>query len=356
MKILALHLPAFHVIPENNKWWGNGFTEWDNVKKGEPLFRGHIQPLHPYNDNYYNLLDEATLNNQFSIASKYGIDGFIFYHYWFSGHLLFEKPLENLLRDKKTPGNYCLCWANETWSKTWEGKNNEILIEQKYGGEKDWLEHINYLLNFFKDSRYIKVNNCPVLFIYSASQIPNYKEMIDFWNKKLSENNLGKVYIIEFLRAKNAKPHKEISNGLIEFEPMYTIRYDINFLKKAKRYICKKMKFIDFQDYDYIRQKILSRNITYDLPCYKSCFVAWDNSPRKGKSNSIIVKNATPEKFRDYFYKLLNQNRRGSSNDFVVINAWNEWGEGAILEPSKENGYQYLEALKSALLKYENNK
>ena len=353
MKILALHLPAFHEIPENNLWWGDGFTEWDNVKKGKPLYKGHIQPLVPYDDNYYDLSNNKVLENQFNMASTYNLDGFIFYHYWFKGHKLFEKPIEDLLKNTKITNEFCLCWANETWSRTREGKNQDILIKQEYGSELDWKEHIKYLYQFFSDPRYIKKDGRPVFFVYSVNQISNFDRMLKVWNDFLKERGLKSIFLIEFLRAKNAKPGSADSDGVIEFEPMFTIRYDLNLLEKGKRYFCKRMNLIDFQNYDKVWRKILTRKAEYgNKTIYKSCFVAWDNSPRKGRKNSIILKGSSPEKFGNYFYNLLCLKRKKCSNDFVIINAWNEWGEGAILEPSKQFGFRYLEQLSKAINKF----
>lgn len=353
MKILALHLPAFHEIDENNIWWGEGFTEWDNVKKGKPLFKGHVQPLIPFENNYYDLSELKTLKAQFDLANKFGLSGFIFYHYWFNGHKLFEKPIENLLNDPTIDGSFCLCWANETWSRTWEGKNSEVLIKQEYGNLKDWDNHIEYLFKFFSDKRYIKLDGRPLLFIYSCNQIPEIDKKINLRNKYLEKKGMKPIYLVEFLRAKNNMPASKLSEGVIEFEPMYTIRYDLNFFEKAKRYLCKKLKLIDFQDYDKVWMKILKRKRVYNKKLFKSCFTAWDNSPRKGKKNSIILKNSSPEKFGMYFKKLLSSNRKNASNDLIIINAWNEWGEGAILEPSSQYGFSYLENLKKAIDDFE---
>lgn len=150
-KIIALYLPQFHTIPENDKWWGNGFTEWTNTRKAKPLFKGHYQPKTPLNENYYDLSDVTVMEKQAELAKKYGVYGFCYYHYWFkNGKKLLEKPIENMLSDKKVKIPFCLCWANENWSRNWNGGNREILMEQDYGNKKDWDKHFEYLLNFLK--------------------------------------------------------------------------------------------------------------------------------------------------------------------------------------------------------------
>lgn len=190
MKILALYLPQYHRIPENDNWWGEGFTEWINVKKGTPLFKGHYQPKIPLNNNYYDLSDGngEVWRWQAELAREYGIYGFCIYHYWFEGKMLLEKPMEILLRRKDIDVNYCICWANETWRRTWYGLRNEVLIEQTYGTEDDWKNHFKYLLPFFKDSRYIKIKNRPVIHIYRSSEIENLSLMRTLWDSMAIEN------------------------------------------------------------------------------------------------------------------------------------------------------------------------
>ena len=166
-------MPQFHAIPENDIWWGEGFTEWTNTKAAKPLFRGHYQPKEPLKDNYYSLLDSKTQEWQASLAKKYGIYGFCYYHYWFHGKLLLEKPMENMLKNKKVDIPFCISWANETWSRTWSGQEREILIQQDYGNKSDWLKHIEYLVPFFKDSRYIKIDNKPLMLLYTSCKIEN---------------------------------------------------------------------------------------------------------------------------------------------------------------------------------------
>lgn len=355
MKVLAINLPAFHQIPENDEWWGVGFTEWDNVKKGKPLYKNHIQPQIPLNNNYYDLSNIETIKWEADLAKKYGVDGFIYYHYWFTGHKLFEKPVELLKDNPSIDIEYCLCWANETWCRTWEGSNKEVLISQNYGDEDDWLEHIKYLAEFFKDERYIKINGEPVLYIYSMNQFEKFDNMISLWNEYLHSIGMKELHLVEYIRAKNNVAACKYSKAVIEFEPLYSIRYDISFIRKCKRYLCKKFKLIDFQNYDMVWKKIISRKREYpNKIIYKSCFCSWDNSPRKGRKNSIILKGSNATKFGNYFYKLLDSKRKNASNDMVIINAWNEWGEGAMLEPTVNDEYSYLEELKKAKDNYMN--
>ena len=185
MRIIAFYLPQFHNIPENDEWWGDGFTEWVNVKKAEPIYEGHEQPRVPLDGNYYNLLDDDVKIWQAELAKKYGIYGFCYYHYWFNGKLLLEKPMEQMLENKKVDLPFCVCWANEPWTRAWVGEK-KVLIGQEYGTEKEWKEHFDYMLPFFRDDRYIKEDNRPLYVIYRPEIIPCLQE------KKALEEQIAK--------------------------------------------------------------------------------------------------------------------------------------------------------------------
>lgn len=347
MKTLAIYLPAFHEVEINNKTWGKGFTEWNNVKNGVPLFKNHYQPFEPINDNYYDLSNIEDIRNQILLANKYSIDGFILYHYWFgNGHMALEKPAEIIRDEIKDKINYCFCWANHSWFTTWHGKESEIIEQQIYDDEEDNKRHIEYFYEFFKDERYIKFNGRPVLFIYNMSDIPNFNKILELWNNYLKQKGMEPIYIIEYIHSKNKKVNCEKTDGIVEFEPLYTTFFDVSKINLLFRFINKKIKMIDFQDYNYLWKKIINRKRTYSgKEIYKGCFVGWDNSPRKGR-NSMIVKNNTPENFKNNLFKLVNTKRIDCNNDYIIINAWNEWSEGAMIEPTKKHKYKYLEAIK----------
>ena len=346
MKTIAMHLPQYYENEENNEWWGKGFTDWVNVKKAQPLFKNHYQPVIPLNDNYYDMTDLETLNNQANLANKYGLYGFCYYHYWFNGKLLLNKPCEILLKHKEINENYCFCWANETWARTWDGKENDILIKQEYGGKKDWEKHIKYLMKFFRDSRYIKIDNKPVMFFYSPSRIENFNEMIEYWSDTLKKESFDGIYVVEFVNSFNNGKKDIKSDVLVEFEPHCACRYSIPNITKAKRVVCKKLGLIDYLSYDKIWKAIINNKEDYGgKRLWRSGFVNFDNSPRKGKKG-MILKGGTPTKFSYYLEELCKSKNRNYVDDIVVINAWNEWAEGATLEPNKKFGYQYLEAIK----------
>lgn len=354
MKILSIYLPGFHRDAINDKAWGEGFTEWDNVRSGKKLYDNHYQPIEPLNDNYYDLSNENDLKNQIQLAKKYKVDGFIFYHYWFGNNIqALSKPAELLKNKIDEKFEYCFCWANHNWIKNWHGKNSEMIVKQEYGDIKEWKKHILYFLDFFKDPRYIKIDNKPVLYIYNAKDIKCINEMIDYWDKYLIEQGFNGIYIIEYISSRNTNVSCKKTNAVVEFEPLYTTFFDISIFNKIKRFFCKKFKKIDFQNYDILWKKILARDRTYNgINIQKSCFSAWDNSARKGH-NAMIVKGNSAEKFGKYLERLVLKERKNCTDDYLVINAWNEWSEGAILEPTKKDKYKYLEQIKKIKEKYE---
>ncbi|MCH5211585.1 MAG: glycoside hydrolase family 99-like domain-containing protein [Oscillospiraceae bacterium] len=346
MQILAINLPQFHSIPENDEWWGKGFTEWVNVKKAKPLYKGHVQPLVPYNNNYYDLSRADDMIAQANLAKEYGIGGFVYYHYWFNGKKLLEKPCELLLEHPEADIDFCFCWANEPWTRAWDGKNKQVIMPQTFGGREDWEAHLQYFLKFFSDDRYIKKNNKPMLFIYSPSRIPHFEDMMEYWNKRIKEYGFDGIYLVEYISTMNPDAFSKYSEAVMEFEPLFTCRFGISNIKKAKRLLCKKLKTLDVLDYDYIWKKVIERNRTYGgREIFSGALSGWDNTPRKGKAG-MVIKNGSPEKFEKYLNQLVDTVRQDGSKDYMVINAWNEWGEGAILEPTKQDSYKYLEAIK----------
>ena len=244
MKIIAFYLPQFHNIPENDEWWGDGFTEWTNVKKAKPLYEGHMQPRVPLGGNYYNLLDDNVKIWQADLAKKYGVYGFCYYHYWFNGKMLLEKPMEQMLANKEVDIPFCICWANEPWTKAWVGDERKLLIAQEYGQEEEWKQHFMYLLPFFKDERYITKNGKPLFVFYRPDIVPCMKEMIETWDKLAKENGLSGITFAfqsgdyDWNNSKEAK----LFDYDIEFQPPYASHWlysndgkIVSALKKCRR-------------------------------------------------------------------------------------------------------------------------
>lgn len=368
MKAIALYLPQFHSIPENDEWWGKGFTEWTNVKKSKSLFKGHIQPEVPLNNDYYNLLDPDVLVNQANMAKKYGIYGFCYYHYWFVGKLLLEKPLENMLKNKSVDIPFCLSWANESWARTWDGKETDVLIKQNYEeSQAEWENHFEYLLNFFKDERYIKVDNKPMLIIYKPFLMKKFPEMVKYWNEMARKAGFDGIYFgYQYPASFDNNTVQETFDFGIEFEPLYTnkefneelshmnkrekLQYTLKYNKEWLKHKIKKKinnETPTIYDYDEIWQRILKREPKKNN-IVPGAFPAWDNTPRKG-IDGIVYYKATPEKFEKYLKQQIQRAQQVYHSDFIFINAWNEWGEGAHLEPDEDNKYGYLEAVKKSL-------
>lgn len=347
-KVLALYLPQYHRIPENDEWWGEGFTDWVNVRKARPLFSGHRQPVTPLHSNYYDLSQAAAIREQAALARKYGVYGFCCYHYWFNGKKLLEKPCELLLQHPDIDINYCFCWANESWARTWDGKEHDVLIKQEYGREPDWENHFGYLLKFFQDDRYIKIDNKPLVFIYSCQRIEGFEEMTACWRRLACQHGFSGLYIAEFVNSFNSGMNRYATDVIVEFEPLCTTRYAISAWAKAKRLLCKKRGNIDLQDYDDLWSCLLHNRRVYNKKIWRSGFVSWDNSPRKG-NRAMIVQGAAPEKFAGYIAELLQSTARDYDDRFLLINAWNEWAEGAVLEPTEQDEYGYLQALSNVL-------
>lgn len=348
IKILAFYLPQFHEIPENNEWWGKGFTDWTNVKKAKLLVDGQYQPREPLNDNYYDLSDVEVMKWQSKIAQEHGIYGFCYYHYWFNGKKLLEKPLENMLKDKEVTIPFCFSWANEPWARTWDGQNTNVLMPQEYGSEKEWKEHFDYLLQFFQDERYIKENNKPMLLIYRTENIPNVNKMYKYWEQLAIQNSFDGIYLVETLNSFQKDSFVEKSAAVVEFEPMFTISGGgLSFWNKVyDKLLSYTNSGLKSKSYEIVWKTILKRkNDDFKKKkVFLGAFVDWDNTARKGYKG-LYFRNMNIDKFRNYFGKQYNKAKK-QEGEYIFINAWNEWAEGTYLEPDKKYGYEVLESIK----------
>jgi hypothetical protein len=347
-KAVAFYLPQFHTIPENDKWWGEGFTEWVNVKRARSLFDGHDQPRYPLDQNYYTLNRPSVLNDQAILAKSFGISAFCFYHYWFAGKQLLEKPCEMLLANPNIEIEFCFSWANEPWARTWDGKNKQILQAQHYGDETDWEKHFDYLLPFFRDKRYLTYDGCPVFLIYNAAQIPNFDSMCIFWNALAIKNGFEKgIFFVETLSGRQPAPCSQYSRAVVEFEPSVSLGRKSSpafWLKNTIKMILNRGLYkINYQDTVSVSTE---RRSKYKKTTFFGCFPGWDNSPRKGR-RGVVMEGEDPQIFGIYLKKQLKKNK--SENGFIFINAWNEWAEGAYLEPDMRSGYDKLLAVKNIM-------
>ena len=342
IKTIALYLPQYHFIKENDQWWEKNFTEWTKVKRAKPLYLGHYQPRKPGDEihylGYYYLTNSETIKKQVKLAKIHGIYGFGIYYYWFSGKRLLEKPLDIYLENKDINFPFLLIWANENWSRAWDGSNDMILIKQEY--KKDDPENfIKDIKKYIIDERYIKINDKPVIGIYEPFNIPNLKETLLIWRNKSKEIGIGEIYIIFCITSYKFKNFKDLSifDAAYDFPPRNNI-----VLKFQKKYYALYDTLI-YKNINFIK-------IKNEFPIFRGSMLEWDNSPRTGK-NGLFFKGYSPEKFY-YLNKIiinwtkLNYNK---TNWFIFVNAWNEWGEGCYLEPDDKYGYSSINSLSKAL-------
>ena len=358
MKPICMYLPQYHTFPENDEWWGRGYTEWTAVKSAEPLYPSHIQPSVPLEHRYYDLVNEAvtTFTWQASLAKKYGIYGFSIYQYWFKGAQLMEQPMEILREHPEIDLRYCICWANESWTRTWYGLANQVLMQQTYGTEEDWREHFDYLLRFFSDDRYIKVGNRPLLQIYRTADIEDLGKMRQLFDTWAKEAGFDGIFLIGAKTAGEADMRDGILDGYYYFEPGYSLKHDLSAIRRfsynasvllrsfANRFR-KKKRLERMIPAEWIYEAIERRE--YAGNEFPGLLPNWDNTPRR-KYKGLVYKGTNPARFESVLRKL-SEKVAGRDNDFVFINAWNEWGEGAVMEPDEADGYGYLNAVASVM-------
>lgn len=379
MKILhpiAYYLPQYHPIPENDYWWGKGFTEWTNVAKAKPLFKGHKQPYFPTDLGYYDLRVPEVREQQAHLARDSGIEGFCYWHYWFgNGKRLLERPFTEVLKSGKPDFPFCLGWANETWSGIWHGAKDRILMKQEYPGLEDFKAHFYTLLPAFLDKRYIKVEDKPLLLIYNPTSLPDMKEFCDVFQNLAIKNNLNGLFLVA----------NNIKNVKIEWDPeffgfnAYTTSAHGRIIHEGanlslKRQDDERNKKLLTKKIERFIEKTLNRKFSKGSPkpeytyryldamnffsiendlkidSYPTIIAGWDNSPRCGK-NGLIFTEFTPENFRKHLKKVFPYVEK-TKNKIVFIKSWNEWAEGNYLEPESEFGTQFLEVLKEEIHNY----
>lgn len=367
LRPVAFYLPQFHPIPENDSWWGKGFTEWYNVAKAKPLFAGHYQPHIPTDLGYYDLRLAEVREQQARLAADHGIYGFCYYHYWFNGRRILERPFQEVIESGKPDFPFMLCWANENWTRIWDGGENNILLQQNYNADDD-RKHIQSLLPYFRDRRYIRVNGKPVFCVYRSSLLPDPAATIKIWRDEASKEGM-ELYLCRVENFGHAgKEFMQAGfDAAIEFQPFTEalddfrnnilsarLKKDIwkrSLLKwynlsgkaaKASRLSHEIFSHIDYNEFvDFLMR-------TYQYPQSYTRFPgvtpSWDNTARRGES-AFMFTHANPAKYKawlEFHYK--NFSPPSPDENFIFINAWNEWAEGNHLEPCLQWGKQYLEA------------
>ncbi|MCK9152234.1 glycoside hydrolase family 99-like domain-containing protein [Methanobacterium alcaliphilum] len=343
IKLIAFYLPQFHPIKENDEWWGKGFTEWTNVSKALPKFIGHYQPHLPIDLGFYDLRLIETQKRQIELAKKYGIFGFCFYYYWFNGKRLLEKPLNMFLNNPELNLPFCLCWANENWSRRWDGMDEDILIAQKYSPEDD-LNIIKDLSKYFKDGRYIKIDGKHLIIVYKPQLLPKPRETFKIWREYFKKENLGELFILGAKRHDFTDPETYGLDGAVEFPPNTphpTQSKPVQFINKgANPTVYDLEKFVANKEYmeedNYFK--------------FKTVIPSWDNTARRGNNGQVYVSD--PSIYKKWLSDVITFTNENMDQEkrYIFINAWNEWAEGAHLEPDQKFGYGYLKATAEAIL------
>lgn len=357
-KVLCFYLPQFHETPENNEWWGEGYTEWTAVRNAVPYFKNHKQPKEPLDDNYYDLSDESatTWKWQSELAQEYGIYGFVIYHYWFAGKKMLEKPVEILLKHPEININYSLCWDNNEWKRTWYSSVPEVLIPQVYGDEIIWKKHFDDLLPYFSDRRYIKIDNKPLFHIYTSSKINCLDEMKYCWDCLAREHGFDGIYLVagdlvnrKYQKSLDAYYNFEPNRVQVQSDYSKALLPCINIIGGLRKRVNKLLKthFLDKRSISLLYYLLSKEKEDIRIKTYRGIFVRYDDTPRR-LENGAVYCGEDSGKFSRTLHKLIEKSNR-EKKEFVYVNSWNEWGEGANLEPDKESGYEYLKAVRDAV-------
>lgn len=350
VKLVAFYLPQFHPFPENDAWWGKGFTEWTNVTKAQPNFEGHYQPHLPIHNGFYDLRVPEVMMEQAKLAKNYGVYGFNFYYYWFDGKVLMHKPFEVLLKHPEIDINYCITWANENWTRRWDGAENDILIGQNHC-EADSIKFIEHMYQYFNDKRYIRIDNKPVLIIYRSNIIPQMAETINLWRRKVQEAGFDGIYLVGAQTFGFKDPNEYGFDAVVEFPPHNaksgSIKNKLNLTNH------------DYSGHIFDYQEVVKNIFSETEPAYKrfrTTMLSWDNTARK-QNNSHIFANFSMLKYKQWLSHIacnaFNESKYNNEEKLIFVNAWNEWAEGTHLEPDRKMGYNYLQTTYDVLKEFD---
>lgn len=352
-RIIAFYLPQYHPIPENDQWWGKGFTEWTNVAKAKPIFPGHDQPRIPADLGFYDLRVPAMRLAQAEMARTHGVEAFCYWHYWFAGRRVLERPFEEVLKSGDPDFPFCLGWANETWSGIWHGCPERILIQQTYPGVEDYRAHFRALLPAFLDSRYLKVVGRPLFYVFKPHNLPDARQFTDIWREMALKAGLPGLYLVGH-SPEPWNPHEwgfdAVEDSalpiLIEkrrwFRPLKRLRWEWKTLRRRPTIY----RYADVCD-AFVEKIVNPPHVTRH-----ACILpGWDNTPRSGV-NGLVLHGSTPELFRRQVRKAVQQVAgKPLEHRIIFLKSWNEWAEGNYMEPDTRFGYGYLKALKDEILR-----
>ncbi len=347
IKTLAFYLPQFHTIPENDKAWGKGFTEWTNTKPSKPRFDGHYQPREPHDDfGYYTLDNKETIAKQIVLAKQHKIYGFSFYYYWFSGKRLLEKPIDIFLKNKDLDFPFCLCWANGNWTKRWDGKEDDVIMAQPYKKD-DPKRFIDDIKKYVSDPRYIKVDGKPIILVYNPGEVPDFKTTVEEWRKEARAIGIGEIQVWSY--------RSLFDDGTENYK---FVDAEFDFAPNAFNLPEYKINSPDGLIYNYqtivqsLEEDSIYKNHLTIKPFYYSITTGWDNACRRKDKNYTVFANYNPEMFYNWARLVMEKIRNTYPEDrrFMFVNAWNEWAEGTYLEPDKKYGYTNINTLSKAIL------
>jgi len=362
LRTLAFYLPQYHPIAENDEWWGAGFTEWRNVVRAKPLFKGHYQPHLPVDLGFYDLRVPETREAQADLARAYGITGFCYYHYWFNGRRLLSRPFHEVFRSGRPQFPFCLCWANENWTRKWDGQEHEVLLAQRYSPDDD-RQHMEYLLPFLADERYVRIHDRPLLLVYRTGSLPDPARTADVWREVCIKAGLPNLYLAEVESHGHEVVPRDIGfDAAVEFAPQWKVlpaahRHREEWDGVARFY--NQLQKAGLMSPAYRQHRIyfyadLSRRMQAKPPVsytrFRCVTPGWDNSPRR-QWGANIFHGSTPELYEQWLEAMVADTlqRRESEERILFVNAWNEWAEGNHLEPDRRWGRAYLEATARAI-------
>lgn len=341
-KLICYYLPQFHEIPENNQWWGQGFTEWTNVRKARPLYQGHYQPHEPTEElGYYDLTCLDVQRKQAELAARYGIHGFCYYYYWFQGRRLLERPLNQMVQSA-IDFPFCVCWANENWTRAWDGGSHLILMKQDYSLEDD-AAFLHSLCPLFQDRRYIRVGERPLLLVYHAEKLPQPLETVALWKRLSRVQGLPEPYLVNVHSFSGSSPRQFGFDASAEFPPHHLGRRNTIGRNPFLHSYPKAVK----QSLRAQTAGLTLAGAPCETPIFRGVMPSWDNTPRVQRRGRVFV-GAEPEEYEKWLQRTVELSSR-QEEPLIFINAWNEWAEGCHLEPDQKYGHQYLEATRNAI-------
>jgi lipopolysaccharide biosynthesis protein len=356
MRLIALYLPQYHPIPENDQWWGMGFTEWTNVARAQPRFKGHYQPHLPADLGFYDLRLPEARQAQAELAEGYGIYGFCYYHYWFNGRRVLQRPFEEVLASGQPDFPFCLCWANENWTRAWDGGDRHILLSQDYTPEDD-LAHIRSLLPALEDRRYIRIKDRPLLLVYRTELLPDAARTAEIWREAARSAGIGEIYLARMESfATGINPAEIGFDAAVEFAPDWrAVGRGKHHSRKGR--VLGALRLVDrgygrnrVTEYGELVARMLAKKEAA-FTQFRCVTPGFDNSPRRAQ-DAVIFANSSPEAYRNWLAQVIDRTRQRFSDpdeQIVFLNAWNEWGEGNHLQPDQKWGRAYLEATQWAL-------